>query len=71
MGQHSSLGEGQTVSSLDAVDLGEGSAGQSTNRMRKRRGKQQRETGDGQNEDATNRRPNTHRGWNEDGMSVR
>ena len=47
------------------------SAGQSAGRIRKRRGNQQRETGEGQNEDATNRQSNTHRGWHEDGMSAR
>ena len=47
-GQYSSLGEGAAVVSLGAVDIEDGGAGQSTSRIRKRRGKQQRETRDGQ-----------------------
>ena len=46
------------------------SAGQSASRVWKRRGKRRRETREGQNENATNRQPNTHRGWHEDGMNA-
>ena len=70
MGQYSSLGEGAVVNFLDAVDIWRGSAGQSAGRVRKRRGKRQRETGEGQNEDADNERSSTHHGWHEDGMSA-
>ena len=39
--------------------------------MEEKEVKQQRETGEGQNDDATNRQSNTRRGWHEDGMSAR
>ena len=69
MGQYSSLYA--VVISPDAVDIGDEVLGRVLGRVWKRRGKRRRETGEGQNEDATNRQANTHRGWHEDGMSAR
>ena len=71
MGQYSSLCEGAVVKFPRRCRYWRGRAGQSGGWIRKGRGKQRRETGEGQNEDASNRQSNAHHGWHEDGMNAR
>ena len=59
---------GAVVLTLGGVDIEDGVLGKEQVEVWKRRGERRRETGEGQNEEATNGRSNTHHGWHEDGM---
>ena len=68
--QYSSLCEGPVVNSLDVVDIGEEVLGRVQLEC-EREEVNNGETWEGQNEEASNRQPNTHRGWHENGMNAR
>ena len=69
MGQYSSLCEGATVISLDAVDIGDEVLG----RVQVECGREEVNDGEKQekdkHEETDNERSNTHHGWHEDGMT--